>query len=267
MYLSQLPQRSVLALEGPDRIVFLQGLITNDATHLANGPLYAALLSPQGRFLHDMFLVSEGERILIDVHAGRADDLLKRLNAYKLRSKVKIEPLPEYKVAALWGEGDAPQGAIRDPRVAAMGWRFYGEVLPQGFAAGNYEHHRIMLGVPDGAQDMTIDRSLIMEFDIEALHGVSFSKGCYVGQEVTARSKFRGAVRKKLYNVHGNAALPAPGTEITLDGKPVGELKSTSGEYGLALLRHEDIQNASTALMAGDVAISHHLAEWNKAAS
>jgi len=264
MFSQELHDRRVIAIGGDDRIAFLQGLITNDAAALSEGAaLYAAMLSPQGKFLHDFFLIPQGGQILLDVNKDRADDLLARLKLYKLRSKVTLAVQENMKAAAFWGDGDAPVGAIADPRFTPMGGRFYGEAIPAA-TSGDYEAHRISLGVPDGAKDMHIDKSLLLEFGFEALHGVSFSKGCYVGQEVTARSKFRGAVRKRLYVVRGNAALPAMGSPVISGTVNLGELRSVSGTVGLALLRSEELEKMEAPLTSEGVSLQYHLPEWNQ---
>lgn len=264
MLYSHLSDRTVIALSGEDRLPFLQGLITNDANLLTKGvALYAAMLSPQGKFLHDFFLVPKGEEILLDINKHRAADLIARLNIYKLRSKISIQPI-ECKVTAYWDAPFPPTEAIADPRLSALGWRIYGDVqLPEASPA-DYEAHRISLGVPDGATDMHIDKSFLLEFAFEALHGVSFSKGCYVGQEVTARSKFRGQVRKQIYSVSSEKILPPLGTTITSGDTPIGELRSTSGHHGIALLKIEELEKNTAPLMAGDVQIDYHLPKWSQ---
>ena len=256
-----LPDRLVIAITGDDRIPFLQGLITNDAARLEKGEaIYAAMLSPQGKFLHDFFIIPDGETLLLDVNRDRADDLLKRLKIYKLRASVTLEPVPEMTVHALW---NAPAPAhsivITDPRLAALGLRIYGTTALEG-EPGDYEAHRIALTIPDGAKDMHIEKSLLLEFSFESLHGVSFSKGCYVGQEVTARSKFRGQVRKCLVAIRAEHPLPAGG-DIVSGGVAVGELLSTHGTHGLALLRVEALQ-PGTILQAGDVTITAEIPHW-----
>lgn len=264
MYYATLADRVIVALSGDDVHDFLQGLITNDVGALEkHGAIYAAMLSPQGKFLHDFFVVAHGDEIWLDVNKARADDLLARLKTYKLRSKVNISLRPDVAIRACWGEG-ALQG-IPDPRLVQMGTRIYGEfVAPTQAEEADYEAHRIALGMFDGAKDMLIDKSLLLEFAFEDVHGVSFSKGCYVGQEVTARSKFRGQVRKHLFQVHAEKPLPAPDTLITLQGAEVGVLRSVSGHVGLAVLRMEDVSHANEMmpLMANDVAITATFPTW-----
>lgn len=275
MEYAYLNDRAIIALSGEDTITFLQGLITNDADRLSQGDaLYAAMLSPQGKFLHDFFLLPTQEHILIDIHADRAEDLYKRLSMYKLRSNVTITRKNDTKVMAIWGGEipSLPDGDIyfmADPRLPAMGLRIYAapetlEPLHTGMQQGDYENHRIGLGIPDGAKDMHIDKSLLMEFGFESLHGVSFSKGCYVGQEVTARSKFRGQVRKSLYLVTADTTLPPQGTLIIRDTIQLGELLSVSGQRGLALLRTEELEKTQLPIMANGTALHYHWPAWNK---
>lgn len=260
MLYATLSDRTVIRLSGEDRIAFLQGLITNDANLLTQGEvLYAALLSPQGKFLHDFFLIPYAEQILLDINKTRAADLIGRFNVYKLRSKVQIE-MTDMKVTALWDNpiSQQPPAALSypDPRLPALGWRVYGEVDISGATQGDYEFHRVTLGVPDGATDMHIEKSFLLEFDFERLRGVNFSKGCYVGQEVTARSKFRGQVRRQLTRISAEKILPPLGTSVTSDGVIIGELRSTSGSVGLALLNIEALEKAASPLMAGDIPIT-----------
>jgi folate-binding protein YgfZ len=257
-----LPERGLIELAGEDVREFLQGLISNDARPLAEGkPVYAALLSPQGKFLHDFFLVPNRDSILVDCEKSRIADLLQRLKMYRLRSKVVIDLMPgAMRVAAIWGRessGIKDWGMLRgyaDPRLPQLGWRVIGEAryieqlcarygMEQADAAA-YDRMRIDIGVPDGSRDMIVDKSLLLEYGFEDLHGVDFAKGCYVGQEVTARSKYRGQLKKHLYQLRSTAPLPQSGTAITLDGAAVGELRSHAGNAGLALMRVADVDKA-----------------------
>lgn len=246
-----LTQRTIWEIAGEDRFAFLQGLISNDAMLLKQEPaIYAAFLSPQGKYLADFLLISRGDAIWLDVAESQAQILIKRLKLYKLRANVTFTPLSQMRVYAYWG-GDAPAIddalIIQDPRLPAIGWRAYaGDEAFSSLAShdeADYETHRIALGVPDGSVDMTVERSLLLEFDLESLHGISFSKGCYVGQEVTARSKHRGQVRKQLYQVSADQPLPQAGTEICVGDKKIGQLLSVAGQNGLAQLRSADISD------------------------
>ncbi len=272
MYYTHLPQRGLLSFSGEDTVSFLQGLVSNDVTKL---PCYAALLSPQGKYLHDFFLSGDGQRVLLDGEKHRLDDLYKRLSLYKLRSKVAIERLPESQgVVAVWG-GESAQLA-RDPRLPELGFRITGDVAlnaswcaQQGWQSvtpDDYDRHRLRLGAPDGSRDLIVDKTLLLESGFEPLHGVDFQKGCYVGQEVTARSKYRGQVRKALYTVHAqNGELPEAGTPILAGDVTVGEVRSHAGELGLAFIREEEYQRAQesgVALTAGGVGVTAALPVW-----
>lgn len=249
MPIAILSNRSIISLKGEDTIDFLQGLISNDARKLSkNEAIYAAMLSPQGRFLHDFFLVPCGEKIFIDVAANRANDLLSRLKMYRLRSKVEIEVEDELSVAVCdHAEGVGDNVFIYpDPRLPALGFRIIGKIEENSAQPEEYEKLRISLCVPDTA-DMIIEKSLLLEFGFEELHGVDFNKGCYVGQEVTARSKFRGSVRKSLYNVESEGKLPALGTKIMTGDKEIGELRTSINNIGIAIINNDDYEAAKIA--------------------
>lgn len=260
---SPLPDRALLRISGPDAAGFLNPLVSSDVAP-AGRAAYAALLTPQGKFLHDflIYTVAEGD-LLLDVAAERRADLKRRLTLYRLRAKVELTELEGWQGYAVFG-GDVPVAPDRavlfaDPRLPALGWRLW---LPAGVEAplpladaAAYEAHRIALGVPDGARDIEVDKGLLLENHFEALHGVDFKKGCYIGQELTARTKYRGLLKKQLYRVEGNGDLPAIGTPITANGQEVGQLRSSSGSIGLALLRldavsSQDLDAAGVALTA-----------------
>jgi folate-binding protein YgfZ len=276
MHYTILPHRALLRLNGEDTLSFLQGLVTNDVSRLKEGEAcYASMLSPQGKFLHDFFIINWHGNIWIDCDASRIDDLQKRLTLYRLRSKVDIALVQDMAVAIAWGEGTlapAPDMHIfSDPRHAALGYRVIGQQAALGAVDAtasreNYESMRISLGIPDGAQDMVFDKSLLLEFGLEALHGVDFKKGCYVGQEVTARTKYRGQVKKALYQVSAlSGALPTAGTEIRAGDVVVGEMRSSSGGKGLALLRMAELDEAIKSgikLVAGDAVLTTQLPQW-----
>ncbi|WP_460274721.1 CAF17-like 4Fe-4S cluster assembly/insertion protein YgfZ [Celeribacter sp. ULVN23_4] len=237
--------RKVIEIAGEDRLHFLQGLITNDANRLDSGPVYAALLTPQGKFIVDFFLVPEGDVILMDVPASQAEGLLKRLSLYKLRAKVTLS-LSERPVSR--GPGEASEGAIQDPRAPEMGWRAY-DGRPS--VAVDWDAIRVPLCIPEFGAELTPD-TFILEAGFERLHGVDFKKGCYVGQEVTARMKHKTELRKGLKTVEIEGATPV-GTEIvTEDGKAAGTLFTQSGGKAIAYLRFD---RATAPLKAGEAVI------------
>ncbi|MFN3402132.1 MAG: YgfZ/GcvT domain-containing protein, partial [Ferrovibrio sp.] len=262
---SPLPDRALLRISGPDAAGFLNPLISSDVASETGQAAYAALLTPQGKFLHDflIYTVAEGD-LLVDVAAERRADLKRRLTMYRLRAKVELTELEGWRGYALFGGGQAPEMSndavlFADPRLPALGWRLW---LPENVAppltitgSDAYEAHRIALGVPDGVRDIEVDKGLLLENHFEALHGVDFRKGCYIGQELTARTKYRGLLKKQLYRVEGSGDLPAPGTPITANGgQEVGQLRSVSGSSGLALLRldatSQELDAAGVALTA-----------------
>lgn len=275
-----LPERGVLEIGGPDRAAFLQGLISNDTAKLDNGQaIYAALLTAQGRYLHDFLLVATGDTYLLDGEAARLPDLMRRLAIYKLRSKVTLADAGgKFSVAAAFGD-DAPRAlnlaggtgavpfaggvAFIDPRDAKLGARLIvprenlGVLTERGFAradAADYDRLRLSLGVPDGRRDLVPEKSLLMESGFDRLNGIDWNKGCYIGQEITARMKYRALVKKQLVPVSVSGPLPEPGTAITAGGDEIGELRSGRDGAALAVLRLDALDKAP--LRAGDAVIS-----------
>ncbi|MEM7471261.1 MAG: folate-binding protein [Pseudomonadota bacterium] len=246
MVAERVENRQVLEVSGADRVDFLQGLVTNDVAKLENGMVYAALLSPQGKYLADFFLIRQGDAILIDVASELATALLKRLTMYKLRADVVIKAV-ETPVAR--GLGAPPEGAFADPRHAALGWRSYG--APGSDPVTDWEALRVAHLIPETTHELKPDDSYILEMGFERLNGVDFKKGCYVGQEVTARMKHKTELRKGLAQVSLSGKAD-PGTPITSEGKPVGELMSVADGTALAYLRFDrakgDMQAGAASL-------------------
>lgn len=190
----ELEDRAVLAVTGADARSFLQGLLTNDLDQLApDRPLYAGLLSPQGKALFDMILFAAPDGVMIDVAVARAPALARRLSMYKLRKAVAIAASP-LRVVAGWNGGEA--GHPADPRFAPLGARWIADTDAAPGAAA-YDAHRLAIGVPDSA-DIGEDELLWLETGADLLGGVSFTKGCYVGQENTARMHHRAKVNRRL---------------------------------------------------------------------
>jgi tRNA-modifying protein YgfZ len=240
--------RTVWTVTGKDALPFLQGLVSNDVLPLGRGPgiVWAALLTPQGKYLADFFVVNTGADLLIDTADQLADATLRRLNMYRLRADVQIMPTD---LPVTRGLDDAPEGAFADPRHAAMGWRAYG--LPGTASVIDWDAIRVAHLIPESLRELIPDDSYLLEMGFERLHGVDFRKGCYVGQEVTARMKHKTELRKGLARVH----LDAPATEgrtITAEGKPVGTLHTIAGDHALAYLRFD---RADGAMMAGDARV------------
>lgn len=227
------PDRKVYALSGADALPFLQGLVTNDVLPLAKAPgiVWAALLTPQGKYLADFFVVNTGGALLLDIKDSLAATTVQRLSMYKLRADVQITPTD---LAVTRGLGPAPEAALPDPRHPALGWRAYG-------AAGSapqidWDAIRVAHVIPEGGIELIPNDSYILENGFERLNGVHFRKGCYVGQEVTARMKHKTELRKGLVRLGIDGAAPV-GSEVTADGKPVGRLFTQAGGRALAHLR------------------------------
>jgi len=263
-WFTRLDHRAVLALGGADCRSFLQGLTSNDVTRLTpDHALFSALLTAQGKFLHDLFLIDDGrDGVLVETEAARRDELARKLTLHRLRARVTIEAAPERGVFAAWGEGAlAALGlpdeagatrafagglALADPRLAGAGARL---LLPEegaaaleaaGFAPASFaawDRFRLGLGLPDGSRDIEPDKGLLLECGHDELHGVDFDKGCYLGQELTARTRYRGLIRKRLMPVTIAGPIPAPGTPILSGEAEAGEMRSSQGDVGLALIR------------------------------
>lgn len=286
-----LSHRAILTLTGEDRRSFLQGLVSNDVNKAATDTaIYAAMLTPQGKFLHDMFVMEADDVLLLECEAERREDLRKRLSIYRLRAKVALATEDGLAVYALIGEGAAaavglPQqaGAAKlwgggvvcvDPRLAEAGLRAFlpaagaaAALATAGFAAGtieDYDRLRIGLGLPDGSRDMAVDKAILLENGFDELHGVDWQKGCYMGQELTARTKYRGLIKKRLLPVEIDGPPPAPGTPIMLGDKEAGEMRSSAGNVGLALLRLEilDTLGEGTGLTAGTAGLRPRRPAW-----
>ena len=331
-----LAERGLIRVGGPEARPFLNALVSTDVTRV--GPdraVYAALLTPQGKYLHDFFVFELDGALWLDAERARQADLQRRLTLYKLRAKVEIgDGNPGRAVVALWGddvaeklgfmsppspsplpphaggegltkfssppragkrvaakrpgegENAAPPDPGRaapflggvaaiDPRLSALGAR---AILPAqdlaarltaaGFAAADaagYDRHRLALGVPDGSRDLEVEKALLLENNFEPLHGVDFEKGCYVGQELTARTKYRALIRKRLFRVLIDGPLPPPDTPVTLDGAEAGVLRSGRDGAALALLRLEQVAEAAASnrpLMAGSARLTPIKPDW-----
>jgi tRNA-modifying protein YgfZ len=261
--LAHLATRSVLSVSGADRITFLQGLVSNDVTLAAPGrALWAALLTPQGKWQADFFIFADADRLLLDCEAAQAPDIARRLSRFRLRAQAAIaaETMAVY---AAW-DGPPPDAPVvaPDPRLPAAGWRLLtGTALTPTASAADYDLHRLTLGLPDGSRDMEAEKSVLLEAGFDELGGVSWTKGCYLGQELTARTKYRGLVKRRLLPVSAGQALPPPGTPVTRDGADVGTMRSSDGAIGLALLRTDAIGGP---LLSEGTALAARIPDWMK---
>ncbi|MEM9148232.1 MAG: folate-binding protein [Pseudomonadota bacterium] len=246
--------RACLVMQGADARAVLQGVVTNDVDRVAgNAPVYAALLTPQGKYLFDFILSERADgAIRIDCEAVRAQDLAKRLKLYCLRRDARVEVEGEIKVGLLWAHGAAPRPGsakeaviLPDPRDPSLGNRVYAPDPARVLAALGaepatleaYTALRVSAGVPESGAELVPDNSYILEAGFERLHGVDFRKGCYVGQEVTARMKHKTELKKRLVRVAVEGAAPLGTAIVNADGKPAGTLFSQADGEGLAHLR------------------------------
>ena len=290
---AQLEDRGILEIAGPDRKAFLQGLVSNDVQKL--GPhraLYAAFLTPQGKYLHDFFLVEQGEAILLEGERARLPDLQRRLSMFKLRAKATLADVSDrVSIAVAFGDSagaklglpadlgaTTPFGdgiAFIDPRLTELGARV---ILPRANsthpleAAGlaraepaDYDRLRLSLGVADGSRDLLVEKAILLEAGFDELHGVDWDKGCYMGQELTARTKYRALIKKRLVPVQIQGPLPEPGTIVKLGEQEAGEIRSGRGDLALALLRLEAMDEAAksgTPLFAGAARVTPLKPAW-----
>lgn len=267
------PDRALLRLEGPDARGFLQGLVSNDVEKAApDRAIWAAFLTPQGKYLHDFFVVDWREALFLDCERARRDDLARRLARFRLRSKVTIAAEDAQGVFLLHGDGAlaalgldpvpgrgrafGPGYAYVDPRHTGAGAR---ALMPEGadaalaasgFVLGDaagYDRRRLSLGLPDGSRDLEIEKSLLLENGFEELNGVDWQKGCYMGQELTARTHYRALVKKRLMPVRIEGPAPAPGAPLMAGEAEAGTMRSAAGDLGLALLRLDALDRAPFA--------------------
>jgi tRNA-modifying protein YgfZ len=261
-----LSHRGVVEVKGPDALSFLQGLVTNDVEQVADGrAVYAGLLTPQGKVIADFIIVASDGGYWLDCAAAHAADLAARLKKYRLRAKVEVtDRSAELAVAAL-DDAAGVSGVIAfpDPRLAALGSRAIGkrgdlEAALKGVGIrlapeAEYDERRIALGVTDSF-DIEPESAFPLDCNFEELHGVDFKKGCYVGQELTARMKHRATARKRIVPVSADVELPPTGTNVRLNGASIGELRSSRDRQGLAVIRLDRL-GAATEADADGVAI------------
>jgi folate-binding protein YgfZ len=248
--LVRLPARSVLRLTGADRVSFLNGLVSNDVSLAAPGQaVWAALLTPQGKYLADFFILAEADSaqegaLLLDCDTAQAGVLAQKLMRFRLRADVAITAT-DLLVYAAW-DGPAPDAVIAAPdsRLPEAGWRVLSTAaLPETAAFDDWDQHRLRLGLPDGPRDLETEKSVLLEAGFDELGGICWTKGCYMGQELTARTRYRGLLKRRLFPVQG-AALPPHGTPILSGEREIGEMRSSNGTVGLALLRIDSVSGS-----------------------
>jgi hypothetical protein len=265
--LAQLPDRGVIAVAGEDRVPFLQGLVSNDVTGATPGvAVWAALLSPQGKWLSDFFIHADRDRLLLDCVGADVPTLVARLSRFRLRARATVSDASgQLAVHAAWGgRPDLPSGTIiaPDPRLPEAGWRILSPApLPANATAADWDRHRLALGLPD-AGDLEADKTVLLEAGFDELNGVSWSKGCYMGQELTARTKYRGLVKRRLVPVAIDGPLPEAGTPVRRDGQEVGTMRSGCGAIGLAVLRLDAL--SSGPFVCGAARLTPRVPVWMK---
>ena len=243
-------QRKVFRFSGADAQKFLQNLITNDIKRMDTGPVYSALLTPQGKFIADFFLIPDGNDILMDVDTDAAAHLIPRLNMYKLRADVTIS---ETNLIVSRGLNDAPEGAVADPRDANLGWRYYG-AEDHNTDTVDWDVLRVDHKIPEMGRELDAE-SYILEMGFEGLNGVDFRKGCYVGQEVTARMKHKTELRKGLVRLVSDADIPE-NADVVSNGKVIGRTHTSAGKRALAYLRYDRVD--------GDISVNDIPVTWQK---
>jgi len=239
-----LKKRAVMTLSGSERRSLLQGIITNNIDQLGDGKgLYSALLTPQGKFLHDFFLIEKNDVIYLDCEADRMAELFQKLLMYRMRSNVEIlDRSDHYKVITSTQQFDDIDLSFSDPRHPKMGYRAIAEIFPHGATETNYHKRRIKLGIAEGTYDFIPDKSTVLEGRFEQINGLDFEKGCYVGQEVTARMKYRGKIKKLMFPVILSGQSPEFGTAVIDEkGIKIGDLRSSYDKYAIVLFRIKDL--------------------------
>jgi hypothetical protein len=255
-----LPHRALIRVAGPDAQHFLHTVVTADIDHLVPGQAtYAALLTPQGKVIADFFVLRTAEDFLIDCARSQRADLLRRLGLYKLRAKVEIGPDDGLSVGVSPAE---PATALRyiDPRSPAIGWRFAAK--PELAETPDYEEARIALGLPDTDADLGSAEFFPHEANLDQLGGLSFKKGCYVGQEVVSRMEHRALARSRILPVDIAGRAPAKGSEIRSGIKLVGTLLSSAGSKALAFIRLDRLEETAEPLLTDAVSVTVLKPRW-----
>lgn len=262
-----LPDRALIRIAGADAEHFLQNLVTTDIEAIGlNEAWPGALLTPQGKILFDFLVWRDGNAFLIETTAALQEALIRRLSMYKLRAAVEISAVDLPGITVSWGE-DAAAGDIRDMRFATAGVTLLRRPGQHGDGpAAAYHALRILNGIVESGLDFELQDAFPHDVLMDLNRGVSFKKGCYVGQEVVSRMQHRGTARRRVAMVSAEQPLPETGTVITAGGKPLGQLGTVAGNRGLAIVRTDrvgDALAANTDILAGDAAVSVVLPAWS----
>jgi folate-binding protein YgfZ len=250
-----LPNRALIRLAGENVLSLLNNIITADVGELPLAQIaYGALLSPQGKIQHEMFVINEGDSVLVDCVHSQREDLMRKLVMYRLRAKIEITPDDSQMVVV----SPSGVGAI-DPRWPALGHR---GLANEGNATGDYEAYRLSLGIPDGEDDIGVNEHFPHEANLDLLNGLSFSKGCYVGQEVVSRMQHRGTARSRMLPVTCDKAAQPKGTAITSGEQQIGTILSSRGSHSMALIRLDRLAGVKSPLLSAGVRVHVHKPEW-----
>lgn len=240
MPIARLDSRALVRISGPDWRSFLQGLLTQDVETLEDGEVrFAAMLTPQGKLLFDLFVFGTSDGALLDVAADRREALIQKLALYRLRAKVEIAAA-DGAVFASW-EQSLP-GGVMDPRLPILGWRLYGGEVATTASEADYQAFRLSHGVPDPAADATPDKTYPIEANFDLLNGIDFAKGCFVGQETTSRMKRRGVIKNRMVAITFDGPPPAFGAEILAGDLRAGEVLTGREGRAMALVRLDRIE-------------------------
>ncbi|MBP1882822.1 YgfZ/GcvT domain-containing protein [Sinorhizobium mexicanum] len=264
-----LDDRAIVSVSGKDAEDLLQSLITTDIGALgSDGVRPGALLTPQGKILFDFLISRDGEALRLETTSDQAEPLLKRLTMYKLRSAVDLSLRSPAPVTVVFGEEEPPAGSYRDHRFEKAGlsvFRLYREMEGADATAGDLEALRIASGIAVSGVDFALQDAFPHDVLMDLNGGLSFRKGCYVGQEVVSRMQHRAAARRRVVIVAGEAPLPPTGASITVDGRSIGSLGTVRHKAGLAIVRIDKAGEAITngdAILAGDVPVTLTLPGW-----
>ncbi|MCL6706881.1 folate-binding protein YgfZ [Pseudomonas sp. R2.Fl] len=261
-----LPDRALIRVGGPEAEHFIQNLITTDVEQLGDGAAApGALLTPQGKILFVFLVWRDGDGFVLDTTESQRDALIRRLTLYKLRAKVDISAEAGAGVTVVWGD-EYPEGAVEDQRFAAAG-------IPVARIPGRrgdhpregYEALRVLAGIVESGSDYALEDAFPHDVGLDLNKGVSFKKGCYVGQEVVSRMQHRGTARRRTVIVSADGQLPPTGTTITAAGKPIGTLGTVAGTRGLAIVRIDRAGEALAnggAILAGETEVGLALPGW-----
>src|SRR4051794_6567832 len=261
-WLTILPDRGVISVEGDDRVAFLQGLVSNDVEAAVPGRcVWAALLTPQGKWLADFFVFADAHRLLLDCERAQIPMLMQRLGRFRLRMKVTLRPEPALHVHVAWPAPPTASGIMApDPRLPGFAWRVLAaEPLDATATPDDWDRYRLAAGLPEGSKDLEAEHSVLLEAGFDELGGGSWSEGRYMGPELTARTRCRRLVKRRLVPVAVEGPLPAAGSAIFRGTQAVGVMRSGRDQAGLASLRLDALGGP---LRCGETILTPRIPDW-----